>query len=160
AFTLLTLALGNLWWNAEAKAYGRIVYKPLALSIRLPELAYSISDPGWLPFRRIDDFVADHGHVMHLFAFDERTWRLYHLHPEAKDDLSYRAATHPDEPGRYRVFADVVHQNGLPETAVGEFELARPIAAPPPSGDDSVAAIDPSQPLNDRESPLESGGRM
>jgi hypothetical protein len=45
-------------------------YKPLALSASLEnanQLNLQLTDPGWLPLRRLDDLVPDHGHLMHLF---------------------------------------------------------------------------------------------
>ena len=42
-----------------------------------------ITDPGWLPLRKLDDLVPDHGHLMHLFLVE---WpemdRVFHLHPD------------------------------------------------------------------------------
>ena len=63
--------LGNMWWTVEATAYDRYVYKPLVATPRLnPDstLALTLTDPGWIGSRRVDDFVPDHGHLMHLFV--------------------------------------------------------------------------------------------
>src|SRR5262249_35608365 len=68
---ILVVMLGNSWWGAEAALYGRYVYRPLeATATVAPDgrLALTLLDPGWIGSRRLDDFVADHDHLMHLFV--------------------------------------------------------------------------------------------
>ena len=77
--------LGNMWWTVEATAYDRYVYKPLdcdaVARARCEADGSTLSDPGWIGSRRVDDFVADHGHLMHLFVLSPALDRLWHLHP-------------------------------------------------------------------------------
>jgi hypothetical protein len=132
---------GDYWWSAEASAYGRYVYKPLQLEITGPPLAYKLVDPGWLPFRKTDDLVPDHDHLMHLFAINEATGTLYHLHPVQQENGVWRAAADPWESGRYRVFADLVHRGGLPETAAGVCSVSGSGPVRPLVGDDSAGPL-------------------
>lgn len=134
------LVFGNLWWKAEARAYDRYIYKPLEMKpiVTGATLELQLSDPGWIRSRALDDFVPDHGHLMHLFVIglpglDE----VWHLHPERVDRGLFRLAL-PDMPaGRYQLYADVVHENGLPETMIAEVELAAAVTGRALTGDDS-----------------------
>ena len=147
ALTLVLLvaavALGDRWWNVEAAAYGRSVYKPLRLTATLREdggLTLQLRDPGWLPQRRLDDLVPDHGHLVHLYAV---RWpamdAVYHLHPEMTSTGTFLLRSPAVAPGYYRLFADVVHRNGFPETAVAGITLSgQPASAL--QGDDAGSA--------------------
>jgi hypothetical protein len=166
AGALVTLALvgGNAWWDSEAALYARNVYKPLDLSARVegPSLALQLSDPGWLRTRRSDDFVPDHGHLMHLFVVDVPAMAsVWHLHPRARGGGAFAQPLPALPAGRYRLFADVVHATGLAETATTELTLASDVAAGDPLDPDDAAgggaaAFDPAR----NASPLPDGGRM
>ena len=136
------LTFGNWWWNAEANEYGEYVYKPLALDARVDtgdRLALELKDPGWLRKRKLTDLVPDHGHLMHLFVVREPDLdRIYHLHPEHAGLARFAQSMPAMPPGRYRLFADIVHQSGLAETAVTEIDLPAAIAAPALTGDDAA----------------------
>ena len=138
--------LGNWWWNSEASGYSRNVYKPLQVTASLEansRLKLRISDPGWLKFRKTDDFIPDHSHLMHLVLIRiPRMEKLWHLHPEQTESGVF-VHDLPDMPaGRYQLFADVVHANGLPETMITEFDLPA-VLGKPLSGDDSAATAHP-----------------
>jgi hypothetical protein len=148
AMAVLVLVLGNLWWGQEARAYDEYIYKPLALQPQLDAadgtLTLALRDPGWLEFRVLDDLVPDHGHAMHLFAVRTPGLdRLLHLHPEQLAQEPGTFVQHLRLPagaaGSYRLFADVVHASGLPETAVANITLPTIDAAAALSGDDSEA---------------------
>jgi hypothetical protein len=118
---------GRRWWNDEASLYRRIVYKPLGVAVTRPApdtLSLSLVDPGWLKWRRTDDLLPDHGHLMHLFLV--RTPGLdaiAHLHPRRAADGSFTQAAPPLPGGAYRLFGDVVHANGLDETVTTSLDL-------------------------------------
>jgi hypothetical protein len=146
AVVIGVLYLGNLWWKAEAGAYDRYIYKPLEMSASLEEgrrLVLRLRDPGWLSGRRLDDFLPDHTHLMHLFALRmPELDRVFHLHPRMTASGVF---THdlPDMPaGRYQLFADVVHKSGFPETMVAEIDLPD-VAGGPVTGDDSAGGAPP-----------------
>jgi hypothetical protein len=155
--------LANTWWRAEASSYDRYVYRPLAATTTVTEesgLAISLKDPGWIASRRLDDFVPDHGHLMHLFIVSPSLDRLWHLHPD--ETLSGRFEQRlPEMPaGQYELFADLVHATGVPETVTGQLTTAA-IAGAPLSGDDSAWSEAPALPRRSLEgSELSEGGRM
>ena len=91
--------LGNWWWGAEASSYARYVYKPLQATPSVTSdgrLRLDLRDPGWLASRRLDDFVVDHGHLMHLFVVSPTLDHLWHLHPDqtASGAFEVQAARH------------------------------------------------------------------
>ena len=142
AAVLVVVALwaSDQWWGSEASAASQRVYKPLAASASLDgsELNLRISDPGWLALRKLDDLVPDHGHLMHLFLVRWPSMdRVFHLHPDQKA-TGYFASSLPALPrGTYRIYADIVHDSGLAETAVGEVTLPD-VAGGEPTGDDAA----------------------
>ncbi len=165
ALMVALLYLGNQWWNAEAGAFSRYVYKPLRIEPSLESgarLLLRISDPGRFASRKIDDFIPDHGHLMHLFLVRlPEIERLWHLHPEQTASGLFAHDLPPIPAGRYQIFADVVHQSGFAETMVAEIDLPA-IAGRPLSGDDSTGSGPPlSQASKDRlAADLPGGGRL
>lgn len=143
-FVCAVLYLGNRWWSLEASAYDRYVYRPLEMkpSLEGSRLTLSISDPGWLSSRKTDDFIPDHGHLVHLFVVRlpglDRVW---HLHPEEDGPARFRQELPDMESGRYQLWADVVHASGFPETMSAELEIAGPIRGRALEGDDSAGPI-------------------
>jgi hypothetical protein len=158
---IAVIVFGNRWWSAEAASYARYVYKPLeAYTAVTPDrrLNLSVRDPGWLAFRRIDDFIRDHGYLMHLFVVSPTLDRFWHLHPEDTGNGTFEQRL-PDGPaGTYEVFADVVHGTGLSETLTSQFVLpdgnGHPLV-----GDDSVWSR-PSSGVAADTAPLPDGGAM
>jgi len=129
AFSVLVLCivLGRNWWNAEAADYASNIYKPLEMRARLAAgkvLDLQMIDPGWLRMRKLDDFVLDHNHLMHLYAI---RWPgmdvVFHLHPEMVGTGEFRLALPSIPAGNYHLYADVVHANGFPETLVASVTL-------------------------------------
>ena len=139
---------GEMWWKGEADAYGKYVYKPLTIQAALAPgqsgasvLKLSIEDPGWLKSRRLDDFVLDHDHLMHLYLLREPGLDLvYHLHPEQIAPGEFQLPMPAVPAGLYQVYADVVHATGFPETLVSRIELPE-IAGRPLAGDDARGAV-------------------
>jgi len=125
AVVLGILFFGNTWWKAEASSYARYVYKPLEATPSVTadgRLRLQLADPGWLPARRLDDLVPDHGYLMHLFVVSPDLDRLWHLHPAQIAAGTFEQVL-PDLPGgRYELFADVVHRSGISETVRSSFE--------------------------------------
>jgi hypothetical protein len=131
--------LGNRWWTAEATAYDRYVYKPLVATPSFTadaKLRLELRDPGWIGSRRIDDFVPDHGHLMHLFVLSPTLDRLWHLHPNEIRTGTFEQNVPELPSGEYELFADLVHATGVSETVTGQLETAA-IHGVPLSGDDS-----------------------
>ncbi len=131
AVTAVILALamvgGRRWWNGEAGAYRRLIYKPMQVSVTQPSsggLDLTLSDPGWLRWRHTDDLIPDHGHLMHLFLVRAPGLdAIAHLHPRRTGESTFAQATPPLPAGPYRLFGDIVHQTGLDETVTAALEL-------------------------------------
>jgi hypothetical protein len=139
---------GNAWWGSEAAGYARIVFKPLALqtSVEGSRLALTLKDPGWLN-RKTDDLLPDHGHLMHLYVIRMPDMdRVWHLHPELGGEPGSAARFEQQLPampaGRYALYGDVVHANGIGETATTTLDLPE-IPGTPLTGDDAGGAIPP-----------------
>jgi hypothetical protein len=162
ALVIVVLVLGNWWWSAEASSYARYVYKPLEATTAVSTdgtLTLLLRDPGWIRARRLDDFVTDHGHVMHLFVVSPTLDRLWHLHPKQMGLGTFEHPMPAFPQGRYEFFADLVHESGIAETVTGRLEV--PATAGALLGDDSrwFAGIQALQ-SDASVSVLEDGSRM
>lgn len=126
AIVLAALVLGNRWWGAEASAYDRYVYKPLDGAATFEpggRARLSLHDPGWLPSRTLDDLIADHDHLMHLFVLSPSLDRFWHLHPDQVSTGEFDVGLPPMPSGRYQLFADIVHATGVSETIAAGLEV-------------------------------------
>jgi hypothetical protein len=148
AFGLLIagVLLGNTWWKSEAASYSQNVYKPLAMTPSLAGgnvLDLKLSDPGWLEERKLDDWIPDHNHLMHLYMI---RWPqmdvVYHLHPEPVATGEFQLPLPSMPAGNYRLYADVVHAMGFPETIVGTVTIPA-IAGRALAGDDAEGTASP-----------------
>jgi len=172
ALVCLILWGGGHWWTAEAKSYAENLYKPIAMSATVEghdQLVLRLKDPEWALPRETDDFLPDHGHLMHLYVFREPDFdHVWHLHPELQSTgdiapvssrvdpvagVKVRMAASsavfienlpPMPAGKYQLYGDVVHSSGFPDTLVASFTLDRAIAGTPLQGDDSGGV--PGQP--------------
>jgi hypothetical protein len=116
------------------------VFKPLVLTPAVVDdnrLRLTLSDPGWIAPRRLEDFIPDHGHLMHLFVVSPNLDRFWHLHPDEAQTAMFEQRLPMLPAGKYQLFADLVHGTGLPETLIAELNTA-PIAGTPLAGDDSA----------------------
>ena len=156
---LSVVVAGNYWWNYEANDYNQRIYKPLNMSAsrKGSELNLQMSEPGWMQrvtleqlanrvfVRKMDDLVPDHGHIMHLYAIRQPGLDVvYHLHPEQRDNGSFALPLPSMPAGRYKLYADIVHADGFPETMVTQIDLPA-LSARPLSGDDASAITQPWQ---------------
>jgi len=154
----------NSWWNAEAAEYSEYIYKPLDMKASIEgatSLRLQLSDPGWLEWRKIDDFVPDHNHLMHLYMIRQPGLDvIYHLHPDMTGAGVFQLDMPSVPAGRYKLYADVVHEDGFPETLVSVIDLPA-IAGRPLAGDDATGAAKPlGQAVVATEFPLPDGYRM
>jgi hypothetical protein len=156
------LFLGYRWWNSDESSYMGRVYKPLALTPALdgPKLSLAITDPGWMRFRKTDDFMPDHGHLMHLFLIRMPAMdRMWHLHPEAQPNGTFGLDLPGIPAGHYKLFADVVHESGFPETLVAEMDLPS-VDGRELSGDDATGQGPPVSNAERTTSSMRDGYRM
>jgi len=126
---------GGKWWNAEAKAYANTLYTPLRTQVFVsdsnaaPTITLRVVDTN---FRdgRVSALMPDHGKIAHLFlARVDADGVLAHLHPAQVAFETLRGPLPPLPAGRYRVFADVVHESGFQRTFVDSLTLSAPLTA-------------------------------
>jgi hypothetical protein len=141
SFTAILIALvlwgGKLWWGLEASIYGSFVlYQPFnsKASVRLESgqrrLILTIDDDRWpMPPGRITRYSAlmpDHGKLMHMFLVREASHDVFaHTHPVPRTPAAkeFEEVLPPLPAGRYRVFADIVHESGYAQTLVTSADL-------------------------------------
>jgi hypothetical protein len=156
--------LGWYWWNAEDDAYRGYVFKPMRLQATVTggnQLLLRLENPKWLN-RSADDLAPDHGHLMHLYVIRVPAMdRVWHLHPERNSDGAFAQSLPSMPAGRYALFGDVVHENGLPETATATIDVPE-INGSALAGDDSGGQAPPlsSASALSNVSPLSNGYRM
>jgi hypothetical protein len=178
AALLLAFALwgGKHWWDRADVRAREGIFKPFQVRTSVsfaegrPVLDLRIDDERqteWSPL------VPDHGKLMHLFLIREPGFDAFaHLHPVAQGAEAFRAALPPLPAGTYRLYADVVHETGFPQTLVDRVEIPAPPsvaaaateATPPADPDDSWRATEPLMARASTAGPklclLDDGGTM
>ena len=149
ALVVAIVYLGNSWWTAEAKAYSNNLYRPLDAAVKVDgsKLTLSLNNTAnsvhrrfddFMAERKVDDFIPDHGHLMHLYVI---RWpemdRVWHLHPEMTASGVFAQNLPAMPAGDYHLYGDVVHSSGFPETIVSEIKT-QGIAGTPLEGDDAA----------------------
>ncbi len=138
------------WWNVEAASYAGNIYTPPARSTTLNgnQLDLLVQKFKTKPdqssrstqTRSNDDYILDHGKIMHLYAIREPGMdAAFHLHPTlvAKGDFRVQLPAMP--PGHYNLYGDVVHKNGFPETLVASVDIPANMPGVPLDPDDASA---------------------
>jgi hypothetical protein len=138
AGSLVVMALliwgGATWWSVEAASYALDVYRPMSVTPALTgntlDLNVQSYDGGKERSSRSNkDFLPDHGHLMHLYAIREPEMdAVFHLHPELASAGDFRIALPAMPAGTYKLYGDIVHANGFPETLVST--IAVPVDMP------------------------------
>ena len=157
-FLALVLAGGKRWWSVVEAAARQDLYRPFSTeaSVRPGQgLSLAILDDRrheWSPL------IPDHGKLMHLFLVREPGLDAFaHLHPVPVDGQEqFQSALPPLPPGRYRLYADIVHESGFPQTLTDTLDVPGEIAGGPADPDDSWSLASPQSEV----SPLENGGSM
>lgn len=114
---------GKLWWDGEDASHARSLYHPMRISSTITDeagdarLRLTITDSQWLG-QQYTPLIPDHGKLMHLFLVRWDEAALAHLHPVMEDSSTFLAALPPLPEGRYRLYADVVHESGFTQTLV------------------------------------------
>lgn len=125
AIVAAVLVLGQRWWGAVDRQYLRHMYRPPYLSAAVNEagvLHLGVEEQGWAE-RDAGGFVPDHGKPMHLFLVRDGMDAMAHVHPALTGPDAFDAVLPPLPAGRYRLFADVVRDDGLAETLTAVVAL-------------------------------------
>lgn len=155
---------GARWWREEASRVDQSIYRPLRMDARVDggTLTLKLLSSGWQE-QRLDDLLPDHDHLMHLFMLHEpELEQVFHLHPSERAAGLFTVELPAAPAGRYRLFADVVHATGVPETLVAELNLPTALPGVPLGGDDAAGRgpplreADPSR----TSSPLSGGAQL
>ena len=167
---IVVVLAGNHWWGSEASANARLNYK-------LPQMQPSLLGGNLLRLRldnpneaeptrfrseqpdkiRLDDLIPDHGHLMHLFIVRMPDMKAFwHLHPDQTQAGDFVQNLPVMGEGQYKLFADIVHHTGFPETQVATVNLPS-VAGEAMNGDDAGAA---SLVPADKVAELSDGYRM
>ena len=143
AAPVLVLAVvgGSRWWDAEDAAYAENMYAPpeteasatVEGDARVLTLAVTDST-----FHRWSPLLPDHGKLMHMFLVsDGRMDAFAHVHPVRVDSATFRLVVPPLPGGTYRVYADVVHESGFPQTFVDTVAIPHAPSSALPAGLDA-----------------------
>jgi hypothetical protein len=149
AMVIAAFVFGNQWWGSEARANARLNYKipQMSPSLAGDKLTLQLDNPNESEptrFRseqpdriRMDDLIPDHGHLMHLFVVRLPDMKIFwHLHPDQTEpgDFAQNLPALPE--GQYKLFGDIVHHTGFPETEVATVNMPA-VAGQPLHGDDA-----------------------
>ncbi len=140
-FVGLLLLGGWTWWGGEDRGFQQRMYRPFRAAASVARdgagmaLRFEITDSGWVHRgdsvwlnqhreRAWSPLVTDHGKLMHLFLISESDMGAFaHVHPETRDSVHFTAPLPRLPAGRYRVFADIVHETGFATTLVASVDL-------------------------------------
>lgn len=160
----LLLLGGARWWQTEARRAAENVYRPLQMTAAVQDgrLELRLRSSGWQE-QRLDDLLPDHDHLMHLFMLRVPEFeQIFHLHPSERAEGVFTVSLPAAPAGRYKLYADVVHATGVPETLVAELTLPDALAGTPLAGDDAAGQAPPLSQADPQRaaSPLADGARM
>ena len=142
------LAGGWRWWNSDDANYERSLYKPLSSAASVKDvggartLQVSITDSGWIKrsdtlwIQRHDrnlwtPLVEDHGKLIHVFVISDDMSSFAHLHPGSRDSVVFPSQLPALPAGKYRVFADIVHESGFTHTLTSSVDIPAAISSLP-----------------------------
>jgi hypothetical protein len=151
AVPVLALILfgGAKWWSAVDADYRKSMFRAPAVDAVLDAngrtLRLSVHDTS--TFRAIfSPVVPEHGKMMHLFLVRSPSMDAFaHLHPVQVDSLLFQTNVPDLPPGDYRLFADIMLENGTSLTVSNTVALREAAHTAPSDSDDawspSVAAV-------------------
>jgi hypothetical protein len=154
----LVLLGGWTWWDGEDRGFRERIYRPFTTAATVigsgsgRVLRLEIRDSGWAmrgdsvwlkqhDQRAWPPLVTDHGKLMHLFLIRQSDLGAFaHVHPTTVDSVRFDVAVPALPAGRYRVFADLVHESGFAKTLVTSVDLPGPTfpARGDSAGDDGI----------------------
>ncbi len=153
---ILAVYGGNKWWKVEAADYSAHIYTPRDLHTRLQgnTLSLQIGDLTTTKTKHVWD--ADpaqrlprrprppHASLRHPHARHGRSASTSTLRTVPGDDPDTLQQTLPAmPPGTYRLYADIVHLSGFPETLTTELNIPPGLNAAPLAPEDASALPPP-----------------
>jgi hypothetical protein len=148
-FMSLLIWGGAKWWNVEAASYSLDVYRPLEVD---PVLSGNVLDLNVRALhpkderrsRSNNDFLPDHGHLMHLYAIrGPEMDAVFHLHPVLAGAGEFRMSLPALPAGNYTLYGDVVHASGFPETLISKITVPANMPGDALGPDDAAAFPQP-----------------
>jgi hypothetical protein len=137
--TLGTLLFGGWnWIRSEADWHRARLDRPWRVATSLEttgeqnRLRLALTDSRWTnrPRNRPNDIMPDHGKMMHLFIIDaEDAGAFAHVHPVRLAEDSFAVAFPPLPSGNYRIFADIVQEDGGAQTLVANVQAPGPVTS-------------------------------
>ena len=149
------LAGGWSWWDAVDADYRGRIYEgwgtssSVAVTGGQAVLTLTIDDPDWRANRHLPGaaLLPDHGKLMHMFLVEADTLSAFaHVHPAPAGEDVFEVALPPLPPGEYRIFADIVLENGFAPTLVDTVQVPAAsiaVSGPARDSDDSWARLQP-----------------
>ncbi len=143
------------WWSAEAAGYANNIFVPSPTTATLSgdQLDLHVTgssdqvDRRFGPrprYRSNHDYLPDHGRLMHLYAIREPGMdAAFHLHPELVAPGDFRMTLPAMPPGHYRLYGDVVHKGGFPETLIASVDIPATFSGEKLDADDASAMPPP-----------------
>ena len=143
---------GWIWWDTVDAAYRSRIYRPWSTTAEVTArggrqvLTLAIDDPEWRAIEGIPGagLLPDHGKLMHMFLVRAADLAAFaHVHPAPDGRESFTVPLPPLPAGEYRIYADIVIENGFAPTLVNTVRVPPPGSAPtgtPQAGGDSRAA--------------------
>ena len=130
---------GWLWWDAVDAAYHSRIYRPWNTSAEVTAaggtslLTLAIDDSDWRAIEGLPDagLLPDHGKLMHMFLVRSGDLSAFaHVHPvrEGRDRFTVPLPALPA--GEYRIYADIVLENGFAPTLVNAVHVPPSESAP------------------------------
>lgn len=153
----LALFAGKKWWDRDDAAHTASLYRPMDVKTTIAAgpahlLTLVITDSEWLG-RRFSPLIPDHGKLMHLFLVRDDLTAFAHLHPLMIDSSTFRTSLPPLPPGPYRLYGDIVQENGFTQTLLDSVTLT--------TNRDSWKSLDPDDSWwQETEARLEHGSTM
>ena len=157
---------GKRWWDSEDAGHAASLFRPMRITTTIADssdtrtLRLAITDSDWIE-HRYRPLIPDHGKLMHVFLIRTDQGALAHLHPVMQDSSTFLASLPPVPEGRYRVYADIVHESGFTQTLIDSVTIPAPMQTWHSSDPDDAWWEAPPRPLGpDRFSGLADGSAV
>ena len=130
---------GWIWWDAVDAAYRSRIYRPWNTSAEVTAaggtslLTLAIDDSDWRAIEGLPDagLLPDHGKLMHMFLVRSGDLSAFaHVHPVREGRDRFTVPLPPLPAGEYRIYADIVLENGFASTLVNAVHVPPPESAP------------------------------